>query len=469
MNSKHNIVTRFAPSPTGFLHIGGIRTALYNFLFAKKNHGKYLLRIEDTDRKRSTDDAVKAIVDGLKWVGLSPDEEPIFQHKNQERHVEIANKLIEDGHAYKCWDNEDEILRQKNEAIKKRKTFKFRSSWRKKDSSEELNTPFVIRFKTPEEGNVIIDDEVQGNISFPIDNFDDLILLRSDGSPTYMLSVVVDDHDMGITHVIRGDDHLMNTPKQKLLYEALNWNIPSFSHIPLIHGEDGSKMSKRHGALGVDHYQESGFLAHAIINYLLRLGWSHGDQEIFTKDEMIDLFSLKKIRKSSSRFDLKKLEDINSHYVREMNEEDLINEMGKGLTNLPKDKLNILKMLLPEIAKRSKTINDLKENSDFIINDVPLNLSGEAQEVLTKKSISMLKKLKHRLEALKRWNINELKEIIENFSNDENLKLREVLLPLRAAITGRLSSIGIYDVLYYLNKEHTLKRINEALDNVRKE
>ena len=469
MNSKHNIVTRFAPSPTGFLHIGGIRTALYNFLFAKKNHGKYLLRIEDTDRKRSTDDAVKAIVDGLKWVGLSPDEETIFQHKNQKRHIEIANKLIEDGHAYKCWDNEDEILRQKNKALKKGENFKFQSSWRNKDSFEELNTPFVIRFKTPEEGNVIIDDEVQGNISFPLDNFDDLILLRSDGSPTYMLSVVVDDHDMGITHVIRGDDHLMNAPKQKLLYEALNWNIPSFSHIPLIYGEDGSKMSKRHGALGIDHYQESGFLAHAIINYLLRLGWSHGDQEIFTKEEMIDLFSLKKIRKSPSKFDLKKLKDINFHYIREMNKEDLINKIGKDLINLPKDKLNSLKILLPEIAKRSKTINDLKENSDFIINDLPLNLSGEAQEVLTKKSIAMLKKLKNRLETLERWNIDEIKKIIVNFSNDENLKLREILLPLRAAITGRLSSIGIYDVLYYLNKEHSLKRIDEAVGNVRKE
>lgn len=469
MNSKHNIVTRFAPSPTGFLHIGGIRTALYNFLFAKKNHGKYLLRIEDTDRKRSTDDAVKAIVDGLKWVGLCPDEEPIFQHKNQKRHIEIANKLVKNGLAYKSWDNEDEILRQKNDALKKGKSFKFQSPWRNKDPFEELNTPFVIRFKTPEEGNVIIDDEVQGNIIFPLDNFDDLILLRSDGTPTYMLSVVVDDHDMGITHVIRGDDHLMNAPKQKLLYEALNWNIPSFSHIPLIYGEDGSKMSKRHGDLGIDHYQESGFLAHAIINYLLRLGWSHGDQEIFTKDEMIDLFSLKKIRKSPSRFDLKKLEDINSHYLREMNEKDLINKIGKDLINLPKDKLNSLKMLLPEIAKRSKTINDLKENSDFIINDLPLNLSGEAQEVLTKKSIAMLEKLKNRLKTLERWDINEIKKIIENFSNDENLKLREVLLPLRVAITGRLSSLGIYDVLYYLNKEHTLKRIDEVVGNVRKE
>ena len=317
MNNKTQVVTRFAPSPTGYLHIGGVRTALFNWLYAKKNNGKFLLRIEDTDRKRSSKEAINIILEGLEWLGLNFDDTPIYQNNNIKRHREIVQKLLNYGNAYKCWASEEELTLMKNKAKKDGSNIGYNGLWRDKEPTEnEEGKPYTVRFKSEQSGETIVNDNVQGNVIFQNNNIEDFIILRSDGSPTYMLSAVVDDHDMMITDIIRGDDHLNNTAKQIQIYKALNWKVPKFSHIPLIHGDDGSKLSKRHGALGIDYYEKKGFLSEAIKNYLLRLGWSHGDKEIFSETEMIELFNLKNIRKSSSRLDIEKLKNLNNHYIK---------------------------------------------------------------------------------------------------------------------------------------------------------
>ena len=354
MINKKAIITRFAPSPTGFLHIGGVRTALYNWIYAKKYSGKFLLRIEDTDRKRSTDEAINKIIDGLDWLGLTSDNEIIFQHKNQKRHIEIANTLLNNGLAYRDWEQKEDF--------------------------EKLDISHAIRFKTPKKGKTIIDDKIQGEVIFKNKEIEDFVLLRSDGTPTYMLSVVVDDYDMNITDIIRGDDHLINSAKQKLIFEALNWPVPTFSHLPLIHGDDGTKLSKRHGALGIETYRDNGYLPEAIINYLLRLGWSHGDQEIFSNKEMIELFSIEKIRKSPSRFDLNKLNDFNSIYLKSFSTEKLIQELGNEFMQLDSKQLGSFKKIIPEALKRFKNINEIKENLNFITQERPISISEEAKK-----------------------------------------------------------------------------------------
>ena len=438
MIDKKSTITRFAPSPTGFLHIGGVRTALYNWIYAKKNSGKFLLRIEDTDRSRSTPEAVEKIIDGLKWLDLKNDDKIVYQHENKERHIEVAINLLEQGKAYRERGN-------------------------KSINGKDLSLPHAIRFKTPDKGETVINDMIQGEVKFNNKEIEDFVLVRSDGSPTYMLSVVVDDYDMKVTDIIRGDDHLINSAKQKLLFEAIGWDTPTFNHIPLIHGEDGTKLSKRHGSLGIDHYKSEGYLPIAIKNYLLRLGWSHGDQEIFTEEETLKYFSIEKIRKAPSRFDLDKLNNINSFYIKSMDNEELIKRLGLEDKKLNTEKKTAIKKIIPEIVKRNKTLNEIKDHIEFIIQNTPLIISDEASNQITDKSKEILKKLLIELKKLDNWDINEIEKVVKKFSEKENLKFKEIGLPLRAVLVGFLSPIGIYTIIDCLGKNEVTQRIEDII------
>lgn len=466
MEDKKQVVTRFAPSPTGYLHIGGVRTALFNWLYAKNNNGKFLLRIEDTDRERSTKSSIQIILNGLRWLDLNYDEEVIYQHKNIERHIEIANLLLKEGKAYKCWATENELNAMREEAKKRNLPIKYNGMWRnKKEGKEEEGKPFVIRFRSPEEGETIIYDKVQGKVSFKNEIFDDFILLRSDGTPTYMLSVVVDDHDMGITHIIRGDDHLTNAAKQKNIYESLDWKEPVFSHIPLIHGSDGSKLSKRHGALGIDEYEKDGFLPDAMKNYLLRLGWSHGDKEIFSQKDMIKLFSIKNIGKSSSKLDLEKLKNINNYYIKNSSEKDLLKIIKKSQENLHKDQEKSIIKILPEIKKSAKTSLDIINSINFITAEKPIKLDKDSKEILTNQTKIYIEKIKKNFQTLDSWDSSNIEQLLEDFAISEELKFKDIALPLRAILTGTLSSPSIYIILDCLGKNEVISRINDILKN----
>ena len=431
------IITRFAPSPTGFLHIGGVRTALFNWLYAKNNSGKFLLRIEDTDRERSSNEAIDRIIDGLKWLGLENDGEIVYQHKNEKRHIEVAHMLLESGFAYRDWELEDDF--------------------------GNLEKNHAIRFKIPDDGETIINDKVQGDVTFQNKEIEDFVLLRSDGTPTYMLSVVVDDYDMNISDIIRGDDHLINAAKQKLLYDSLKWDSPTFSHIPLIHGQDGSKLSKRHGSLGIEHYIEEGYLPEAIINYLLRLGWSHGDQEIFSLEEMINYFSIEKIRKSPSKFDIEKLNDINSIYLKNLSLETLITRIDSSYINLDKDKVKSISIIMPEILKRCKNIKDIKKNISFITNERPIEIDEDVTNLINNESKSYLEKLSKILKKLDKWDANEIEKIIKKFLKDEELNFKDIGLPLRVVLLGYLSPIGINTIIESLGKDEVLGRIEDII------
>ena len=466
MEDKNQVVTRFAPSPTGYLHIGGVRTALFNWLYAKNNNGKFFLRIEDTDRERSTKSSIQIILNGLRWLDLNYDEEVIYQHKNIERHIEIANLLLKEGKAYKCWATENELNAMREEAKKRNLPIKYNGMWRnKKEGKEEEGKPFVIRFRSPEEGETIIYDKVQGKVSFKNEIFDDFILLRSDGTPTYMLSVVVDDHDMGITHIIRGDDHLTNAAKQKNIYESLDWKEPVFSHIPLIHGSDGSKLSKRHGALGIDEYEKDGFLPDAMKNYLLRLGWSHGDKEIFSQKDMIKLFSIKNIRKSSSKLDLEKLKNINNYYIKNSSEKDLLKIIKKSQENLHKDQEKSIIKILPEIKKSAKTSLDIINSINFITAEKPIKLDKDSKEILTNQTKIYIEKIKKNFQTLDSWDSSNIEQLLKDFAISEELKFKDIALPLRAILTGTLSSPSIYIILDCLGKDEVISRINDILKN----
>ena len=431
------ITTRFAPSPTGFLHIGGVRTALFNWLYAKKNSGKFLLRIEDTDRERSSKEAIKKIIDGLNWLGLENDGEIVYQHKNEERHIEVAHILLEAGFAYRDWELENDY--------------------------GDLEKNHAIRFKTPKEGETIINDKVQGDVEIKNKEIEDFVLLRSNGTPTYMLSVVVDDYDMNVTDIIRGDDHLTNAAKQKLIYDSLKWECPTFTHIPLIHGQDGSKLSKRHGALGIEFYKEEGYLPEALINYLLRLGWSHGDQEIFSLEEMIKYFSIEKIRKSPSKFDIDKLNDINSIYLKNTPIETLISKIDSSYSNLSEKKFKSLSIVMPEILKRCKNIKDIEKNINFIINERPIKIDNEANKLINDVSLNSLEKLSKILKKLDKWDANEIEHTIKNFLKDEGLNFKDIGLPLRAVLVGFLSPIGINTIIESLGKDEVLARIEDII------
>jgi glutamyl-tRNA synthetase len=465
-----SVVTRFAPSPTGFLHIGGARTALFNWLYAKKRGGKMLLRIEDTDRERSTEPAIAAILDGLKWLGLDWDGEVIYQFTRAARHREIAEALLASGKAYRCYATPEELTAMREKARAEGRTRLYDGLWRDRDPSEapEGMKP-TIRLKAPQTGETVIEDQVQGRVVWQNENLDDLVLLRGDGNPTYMLAVVVDDHDMGVTHIIRGDDHLINAARQKQIYDALSWDIPSMSHIPLIHGPDGSKLSKRHGALGVDAYRSLGYLPAALRNYLVRLGWSHGDQEIFSTQEMIDAFDLSGIGRSAARFDFAKLENLNGHYIRHADDQSLVTMFEDVLDYIPNGSLLQAKLndttraqllqAMPSLKERAKTLIELIDGAYFIFADRPLEIEPKAATLLTPENRELIGRLRVALEAVAPWSSETTEAAMRAFAEQNNLKLGAVAQPLRAALTGRTTSPGIFDVLAVLGREECLTRL----------
>jgi len=460
--SNKPVVTRFAPSPTGFLHIGGARTALFNWLFARHNGGKFLLRIEDTDKARSTKEAIDAILDGMRWLGLDWDGHEYYQSQFWARHAEIAHKMLERGHAYRCYMTPEELTAQREAAQRERRPFRIDSPWR--DVVEEQgDKPFVIRLKAPREGETVIDDRVQGRVTVQNAEIDDFVLLRSDGTPTYMLAVVVDDHDMGVTHVIRGDDHLNNAFRQLAIIRAMGFLEPVYAHVPLIHGPDGAKLSKRHGALGVDAYRdELGMLPEAVDNYLLRLGWGHGDDEIISRDQAIEWFDLDHVGKSPSRFDFKKLENLNGHYIREADDERLA-ELVAARISLSKDQKALLVRAMPELKARAHTVNDLADGAAFLFAARPLAVEEAAAALLTPDARALLGTAHKALSALADWEHASLEAAIREVAESAGVKLGKLAQPLRAALTGRTTSPGIFDVLALLGRDESLARIADQM------
>ena len=464
------VVTRFAPSPTGFLHIGGARTALFNWLFARHHGGKFLLRIEDTDRVRSTDEAIEAIFDGLHWLGLGGDEEPVFQFARAARHAEVAQQMLETGHAYRCYATPEELAELREQQRAAKQPLRYDGRWRDRDASEAPEgAPFVVRLKAPREGETVIEDAVQGRVTVQNAELDDMILLRSDGTPTYMLAVVVDDNDMGITHVIRGDDHLNNAFRQLGIIKAMGWREPVYAHIPLIHGADGAKLSKRHGALGVDAYRdEMGMLPEAVINYLLRLGWGHGDEEIIARDRAVELFDLAGVGRSPSRFDIKKLENLNGHYIREAANERLAGLTAPRIESALDVKLDaaqeqILVEAMEGLKPRAKTLNELAEGAHFLFKKRPLDFDEKARTLLDGDALTLLEKATDALGETSEWSIPAIEEKIRGVAEDAGLGLGKVAQPLRAALTGRTTSPGIFDVLFLLGKDESLARLSDAI------
>jgi glutamyl-tRNA synthetase len=466
------IVTRFAPSPTGFLHIGGARTALFNWLYARSQGGKMLLRIEDTDRERSTKPAIDAILDGLQWLGLNWDGDVVYQFANAARHREIAEQMLASGHAYRCYASAEELATMREQAKAAGKPMRYDGRWRDRDPSEApAGVKPVIRLRAPQGGETVIEDQVQGRVVWQNENLDDLVLLRSDGNPTYMLAVVVDDHDMGVTHIIRGDDHLTNAARQKQIYDALGWNVPIMAHIPLIHGPDGSKLSKRHGALGVDAYRAMGYLPEALRNYLVRLGWSHGNQEIFSTQEMLDTFSLSAIGRSAARFDFAKLENLNGHYIRLADDQTLVTMFEDVLQYLPKgsdiqNKLNAtsraqLLQAMPGLKERAKTLLELVDNAGFIFAARPLVPDPKAAALLTPEIRHLTAQLRDLLADITPWTTTTTEAAVRGFSEQTGKKLGAVAQPLRIALTGRTTSPGIFDVLAVLGKDECLGRLGD--------
>jgi glutamyl-tRNA synthetase len=464
------IVTRFAPSPTGFLHIGGARTALFNWLYARGRRGKMLLRIEDTDRERSTKAAIDAIIDGLTWLGIDWDGQVIHQFARAARHREVVEHLLTEGKAYRCYTSPEELAEMREAARRAGRSKLYDGRWRDRDPSEApAGIKPVIRLRAPVSGETIIEDQVQGRVVWQNENLDDLVLLRSDGTPTYMLAVVVDDHDMGVTHIIRGDDHLTNAPRQKQIYDALGWSTPIMAHIPLIHGPDGSKLSKRHGALGIDAYRAMGYLPAAMRNYLVRLGWSHGDQEIFSDAEMIRFFDLPQIGRSPARLDLAKLESVNGHYMRQSGDEELVAAMEDFLPHiaggaqiaakLTPELREKLATAMPALKERAKTLIDLVEGARFIWAERPLKLEDKARALLTPEARRLLADLIPELSAVAPWRAETTEALIRGFAGRLNVKLGAVAQPLRAALSGRTTSPPIFDVLTVLGKEESLGRI----------
>jgi glutamyl-tRNA synthetase len=502
-----SVVTRFAPSPTGYLHIGGARTALFNWLYARHTGGRFLLRIEDTDRERSTEAAVKAILDGLAWLGLDWDGEPLYQFPRAPRHREVAERMLATGNAYRCYLSPDE-LKGMHDAIAAERALAreekrpprgpqtIQSPWRDRNPNEApAGLAPVLRLRAPREGETVVDDKVQGRVVVPNTQLDDMIILRSDGTPTYNFAVVVDDHDMGVTHVIRGVDHLTNAARQVQIHRAMGWEVPVMAHIPLIHGSDGAKLSKRHGALGVEAYRAMGFLPEGLRNYLARLGWSHGDDEIFSTGQMIEWFDIADINRAAARLDFRKMADVNAHYIRQAGDaellrriEDVLPELDQGLLmkaemeaapgkdpkaapapvsrgNIP-ERLDAasrekLRLALPSLKGRAKTLLDLLDGARFLFDERPLALEDKAGEALDAGARALLARLLPRLETAPDWRVAALEDLIRAFSEAEGAKLGAVAQPLRAALTGRAVSPPVFDVMAALGREEALARIRD--------
>ena len=468
------VVTRFAPSPTGFLHIGGARTALFNWLYARHTGGKMLLRIEDTDRERSTDAAVAAILDGLEWLELHWDGEPLYQFSRAARHREIAEQLIASGKAYRAYETPDELNDMRAKARAEGRSPRYDGRWRDRDPSDApTGAPSVVRIKSPLEGETVIEDRVQGRVAFPNGDLDDFIILRSDGTPTYMHAVVVDDHDMGVTHIIRGDDHLTNAGRQKILFDALGWDLPVMAHIPLIHGADGAKLSKRHGALGVDAYRAMGYLPEAMRNYLVRLGWSHGDDEIMSTEQMIEWFDIGDINRGAARFDFAKLESVNVHYLRGRTGAELASTLVAELPNLAggeafeikldETRLRQLTQAMPLLKERAKTLVDLVNGAHFIVAERPLPLDEAAEKLLDPGARKLLARVVPILASVADWKAATIEAAVKAFAESEGLKLGTIAQPLRATLTGRAASPGIFDVLAVLGRDESLARIGDQV------
>ncbi|MEM6973995.1 MAG: glutamate--tRNA ligase [Pseudomonadota bacterium] len=486
-----DVVTRFAPSPTGFLHIGGARTALFNWAFARHHGGRFLLRIEDTDSARSTPEATAAIHEGMRWLGLDHDGEAISQASRAARHADVAHVMLENGTAYRCYASKAEIDAYREQAKAEGRPPMFPSPWRDKGPADwpegAARDGYVIRLKAPREGEVTVEDAVQGTVTWKAGKLDDLILLRSDGTPVYMLAVVVDDHDMGVTHVIRGDDHLTNAARQSLIYRAMGWDVPVFAHIPLIHGPDGAKLSKRHGALGVEAYRAMGYLPAGMRNYLARLGWAHGDDELFSTQQLVDWFGLEAIGKSAARFDFQKLAAVNGHHMREADDATLLAAMADvaaqdkavlEAADLSKEQINaitaaraplaeearraMLLAAMPGLKERAKTLVELIELAHYILANRPLVPDAKAAKNLSGDAAVLIGRLTPQLRNASPWDGTTLEAVVRDFAEAEGLKLGKVAQPLRAALTARAISPGVFDVMQTLGRDETIARLGDV-------
>ncbi|WP_299736269.1 glutamate--tRNA ligase [uncultured Roseobacter sp.] len=465
------VVTRFAPSPTGFLHIGGARTALFNWLYARGRGGKFLLRIEDTDRARSTPEATAAILQGMAWLGLDHDGEIVSQFENADRHAAVAHELLSAGKAYKCFATQEEITAFREQARAQGTNTLYRSPWRDADPATHPDAPFVIRIKAPQSGETVIRDRVQGDVTIRNEQLDDMVLLRSDGTPVYMLAVVVDDHDMGVTHVIRGDDHLNNAARQMMIYEAMGWDVPVWAHIPLIHGPDGKKLSKRHGALGAQEYQIMGFPAAGMRNYLARLGWSHGDDEFFTDAQARDWFDLEGIGKSPARFDLKKLENLSAQHIAQADDAALQQEITEFLAAadqpaLTQGQSNMLKRAMYCVKERAKSLPELLEKARFALVSRPIDIDEKAAKNLDTVSRGMLSELTPQLQT-DSWDRENLEGLLNGFAARKETKFGKLAGPLRAALAGRAATPSVFDMMLVLGKDETLARLTDAAEDAR--
>ena len=458
------VVTRFAPSPTGFLHIGGARTALFNWLYARHHGGIFRLRIEDTDRQRSTQAAINAIIESMKWLGLEWDDDAVFQFARAPRHVEVALEMLKQGKAYHCYCTPEELEQMREAARAAGKPPRF-DVWRDRDPKDAPpGVKPVIRLKAPRTGETVVHDKVQGEVRVANEQLDDMVLLRSDGTPTYMHAVVVDDHDMAITHVIRGDDHLTNTFRQLQIYQAMGWEPPSFAHIPMILGPDGAKLSKRHGALGVEAYRDMGYLPEAMRNYLLRLGWGHGDDEIISTEQAIEWFDLDGVGRAPSRFDFAKLDNLNGHYLRQADDARLVHEVATRLGVAGDTALERrLTAGMAGLKARAKTLKELADNARFYTLKRPLVPDDKARTHLTADASQMLKELRGVLAASQSWSGADLEATARGFAEHKGIKLGQVAQPLRAALTGATTSPPIFEVMQVLGREETLGRIDDVL------
>ena len=460
------IVTRFAPSPTGYLHIGGARTALFNWLYARGRGGKFLLRIEDTDRERSTPEATAAILQGLTWLGLDWDGEVISQYDRKDRHAEVAHQMLGRGTAYKCFSTQEEIAAFRAEAEARGTYAQFQSPWRDVDPAKHPNAPYVIRMRAPRTGETVISDQVQGRVVIQNSTLDDMICLRSDGNPTYMLAVVVDDHDMGVTHVIRGDDHLNNAARQAMVYTAMGWEIPVWAHIPLIHGPDGKKLSKRHGATGLEEYQAMGYPAAGMRNYLTRLGWAHGDAEIFTTEEAVKMFDLAGIGRAPARLDFKKLENTCGHHIAMTGDAALLHELeaflqASGRPGLTEVQRTLFSKAMYCLKDRAKTFPELIDKAYFIMASRPVAPDEASAKSLDTVSRGILKTLTPRLQNV-RWNKDSLEPLLTDVAAENGIGFGKLAAPLRAALAGRTATPSVYDMMLVIGQQESIARIADA-------